>query len=346
MRSIVGNKKMIYRKILIVKPSSLGDVVHSLPFLNAMKTCFPSAEIHWVIAKGLEGLLEGHPMVDKLIVINKDLWKRFSQTGKTLKELRELFKQLRHEQYDMVVDLQGLLRSGLITQATGAPLRIGFLEAREGSRLFYTRKVKGGRDIHAVDRYMKLAAELGCEATERVFPFPLAGNVGDKAGRLAELGPYAVLAPGARWKTKIWPAESFGKVASMLPLRSVIIGSSADKAIADEVVSHSGERAVSMAGETSLRELIEIMRAAQVVITNDSGPMHIAAALNVPVIAIFGPTSPAKTGPYGRGHVVLQSEAECVPCFKRACRDIRCMQEITPEAVYQEALGVLRREKR
>ncbi len=336
-------EKVICRKLLIVKPSSLGDVVHSLPFLNAMKRCFPKAEIHWVVAKGLEGLLEGHPMIDKLIVINKDLWKKLSRTGETLKEIRELFKQIRNERFDIVIDLQGLLRSGLITWATHAPVRIGFQEAREGSRLFYTKKVKTDRHIHAVDRYMKIAPELGCHAQEIAFPFPPGSSVGNEARKFAHLGPYAVLVPGARWKTKIWPAENFGKVASMLPIRSVIVGSGADRAIGDEVVSRSGERAISAVGETSLNELIEIMRTAEVVITNDSGPMHIAAALNVPVIAIFGPTSPTKTGPYGKGHVVLQSHAECVPCFKRACRDnIRCMKEITPEAVYPEAMRILR----
>ncbi|MBI5631985.1 MAG: lipopolysaccharide heptosyltransferase I [Nitrospirae bacterium] len=346
MRSIVGNKRTAFRKILVVKPSSLGDVVHSLPFLNAVKTCFPKTEIHWVIAKGLEGLLEGHPMIDKLIIINKDLWKNLSQTGRTLKEIRGLFKQLRNEKYDVVVDLQGLLRSGLITSATRAPLRLGFREAREGSRLFYTSTVKGGRDIHAVDRYMKLAAELGCEAHDIAFPFPPSESSVSKTGRLSNLGAYAVLVPGARWKTKIWPAERFGRVASMLPLRTVIVGSSSDKALADEVVSYSGGKALSLAGQTSLRELTDIIRAAEMVITNDSGPMHIAAALNVPVIAIFGPTSPAKTGPYGRGHVVLQSQTGCLPCFKRVCKDLRCMQEITSEAVYQEAMGILQRRKR
>lgn len=339
-------KKDRFRKILIVKPSSLGDVVHSLPFLNAMKTCFPKAEIHWVIAKGLEGLLEGHSMIDRLIIINKDLWKNLSQAGKTVKEIRELFRQLRNESYDLVVDLQGLLRSGLITRATSAPIRLGFQEAREGSRLFYTKKVRGGREVHAVERYLKIAEELGCTMNEIAFPFPLSCSADTAADKPAAPEPYAVLVPGARWKTKIWSAESFGKVAAMLPLRSVVIGAASDRAIAEEVVAHSGGKAHSLAGETSLRELIEIMRHAQTVITNDSGPMHIAAALNIPVIAIFGPTSPERTGPYGKDHVVLQSKAGCVPCFKRSCRDIKCMKEITTETVYQAVLGILQKEKR
>lgn len=339
------HKKNSVKKILIVKPSSLGDVVHSLPFLNAMKSCFPKAEIHWVIAKGLEGLLEGHPMIDKLIIINKDLWKDLSHAGSTVKEIRVLFRQLRHEKYDIVVDLQGLLRSGVITWATRAPLRIGFQEAREGSRFFYTKRVMGGRDIHAVDRYMKVAAELGCDIHEIVFPLPLFKKSAAQAETLAASGPYAVLVPGARWKTKIWPAESFGKVASMLPLRSVVVGGSSDKVMAEKVASHSDEKTVSVVGQTGLKELIEIIRVAEVVITNDTGPMHIAAALNVPVIAIFGPTSPAKTGPYGIGHVVLQSKADCVPCFKKDCVDFRCMNEITPEVVIHEVKRVLVRNK-
>ena len=336
-------KRVVFKKILIVKPSSLGDVVHSLPLLNAIHVCFPKAEVHWVIAKGLEGLLEGHPLINRLIIINKDLWKKLSKAGSTLKEIRQLFKDLRNEKYDLVIDLQGLLRSGLITMATHAPVRIGFAEAREGSRLFYTLKVRGGKGVHAVDRYLKVAAELGCDAADISFPFPVSGAGSRKIQDLKNrLGDYAVIVPGARWKTKIWPAENFGRVAQGLSVRSIVIGSRVDSRIAEQVVSSSGGKALSLAGETNLGELIEIMRDARVVITNDSGPMHIAAALHVPVIALFGPTSPVLTGPYGTGHIVLQSHSACVPCFKRECNDIKCMKEITPGAVSQEVKKVLK----
>lgn len=159
-------------KILIIKPSSLGDVVHSLPFLNSVRKCFPQAEIHWIIAKGLEGLLEGHPMVNKLWIINKDAWKKIKNVKGTVSELNVLFKKLKREKFDIVVDLQGLLRSGILAAATSAPLRVGFSEAREGSRFFYTHKIKGGRDIHAVDRYLKIADFLGCNITDIRFPLP------------------------------------------------------------------------------------------------------------------------------------------------------------------------------
>lgn len=341
------HKKTPFRKILIVKPSSLGDVVHSLPFLNAVHECFPDAEVHWVIAKGLEGLLEGHPMVHRLIVINKDVWKKISRAGDTVREIRQLYRDIRSAHYDLVVDLQGLLRSGLITMAARAPVRIGFTEAREGSRIFYTRKVRGGRGIHAVDRYMKIAAEIGCPSDRIEFPFPPKPAGSDRMKRvLADLGPYAVIVPGARWKTKIWPAENFGSVAAKLPVRSVVIGSSSDRGIADKIVSTSRGRAVSLAGETNLPELIVLMKGASIVITNDSGPMHIGAALNVPVIAVFGPTSPVLTGPYGKGHVVLQSDEPCSPCFKRECADVKCMRKITPGKVLERAAAVLKTAER
>ena len=329
------------KKILVVKPSSLGDIVHSLPFLNSLKTCFPKAEIHWVIAKGLEGLLECHPMVDKLIVINKDMWKELSRTKDTIREVRQLLKDIRSEQYDLAVDLQGLFRSGIITMATRAPVRMGFSEAREGSRLFYNVRVKGGKDVHAVERYLKLAGALGCDEKNILFPFSLCRggmkNLEDITGGLKE---YAVIVPGARWGTKIWPAANFGGIASLLPVQSIVIGSRSDSLIAEKVVQASGGKAVSLAGKTSLAELIELMRHATLVVSNDSGPLHIAAGFRVPVVAIFGPTSPVRTGPYGDGNIVIKSDAACAPCFKRHCKDMRCMTGISVEMVFEKIRNI------
>lgn len=328
------------RKILVVKPSSLGDVVHSLPFLNSLKIRFPDAEIHWVIAKGLEGLLENHPMVKRLIIINKDLWKKLSRTADTIKEVKQLLKDTRNEQYDLAVDLQGLFRSGIITMATRAPVRIGFAEAREGSSLFYNVKVEGGKDVHAVERYMKIAGALGCDEKDILFPFPLFNsevkNIEDIRSGMKE---YAVIVPGARWDTKIWAAENFGRLVSLLPLRSLVIGSKSDIKIAERVVQTSHGKAISLAGKTGIKELVEVMRHARIVISNDSGPMHIAAGFKVPVVAIFGPTSPVRTGPYGKGHIVIKSELECVPCFKKHCGDLKCMQGITVDAVYEKIIN-------
>lgn len=320
-------------KILIVKPSSLGDVVHSLPFLNAVKTCFPKAEIHWVIAKGFEGLLEGHQMIDKLVIIHKDTWKKITHAQRTVKEIRALLKMLKQEKYDLVIDLQGLLRSGIITKATNAPIRVGFQEAREGSRLFYTHTVKGGEDIHAVDRYLKIAAYLSCDISDIRFPFPFHSTLSLDQSLFSE--NYAVIIPGARWRTKIWPAEKYGKLASKLSLKTFIAGSKSEIEAADTIVSLSQGMSVSLAGKTGLKELVEVVRHAQFVVSNDSGPMHIAAALKVPVFAIFGPTDATRTGPYGKGHAIIREDVTCAPCFKKTCTDMKCMKDLSVEKVYQ-----------
>jgi heptosyltransferase I len=326
-----------HHKILIVKPSSLGDVVHSLPFLNAMKTCFPEAEIHWVIAKGLEDLLAGNPMIERLWVINKDAWKKIDNAKNTVAEMRNLFKGLKKEKFDLVIDLQGLLRSGIITKSTGAPVRIGFQEAREGSRFFYTHKVKGGKDVHAVDRYLKIPLSLGCDIARVSFPFSPEPSSPFTSHLLTFnlSGEYAVIVPGARWKTKKWPPEKFGELASRLPMQSIIVGSKADRDIAGLIVSLSEGKAISLAGKTSLPELIAIIRKAKFVISNDSGPMHIAAALGIPVFAIFGPTDPQRTGPYGKGHTIIRTEEPCAPCFKKTCEDVKCLEGLSVDKVFE-----------
>lgn len=333
----------IPEKILIIKPSSLGDVVHSLPFLNVLRESFPKAEIHWVVAGGLEGLLEGHPMINKLWIINKDKWKNLLNVKGTVRELKGLFKSLKKENFNLVIDLQGLLRSGVLAAATGAPVRVGFKEAREGSSLFYTHRVKGGEDIHAVDRYLKVAKFLGCDVSDVKFPFPLSfssfaagepargGQPSTASGGLSSQLPdrYAVIVPGARWQTKRWPAERFGELASILSIRTLVVGGKADIETANRVAAGSGGKAVSLAGKTGIKDLIDIMRNALFVVSNDSGPMHIAAALGVPVFAIFGPTNSLRTGPYGKGHTIIRKETGCSPCYKKSCKDVKCMGAVS-----------------
>ena len=330
-------------KILVIKPSSLGDIVHSLPFLNAIRDRFPKSEIHWVVARGLEGLLEGHPMINKLWIINKDNWKKIKNMKGTVSELKDLFKSLKKEKFDIVVDLQGLLRSGVLAAATGVSVRIGFKEAREGSRIFYTHRVKGGKDIHAVDRCLKIAKFLGCDVADIKFPFPLSFSSPlsaispqanpPEAGSFQLPKEYAVFVPGARWRTKRWPSERFGELASILPVKTLVVGGKSDIDISNRVAAGSKGNAMSVAGMTSIKELIDIMRKAKFVVSNDSGPMHIAAALGVPVFAIFGPTNPLRTGPYGKGHTIIRKELKCSPCYKKTCKDVRCMDAVSVKEV-------------
>lgn len=315
------------KKILIIKPSSLGDIVHSLPVMDALHRCFTDVEVHWLVAKGFEGILEGHPMIKKLWVINKDQWKEMTKLRTTISELRRLYRNLRVEKFDCVIDLQGLFRSGLIAKATGAPMRVGFEVAREGSTVFYTHKVSGGWDIHAVDRYMKIPVFLGCRGTRVRFPLPTIRT--DLTDGLTPLGDYAVLVPGARKPANRWPARRFGEVASRLPLKTVVVGSKGDRALAEEVVKASRGKATSLAGKTGLKELLSIIQGAKFMLSNDTGPMHVAAAFGVPVFALFGPADPAQTGPYGEGHTVIRKTISCAPCSRRTCNNPRCMDMIT-----------------
>ena len=321
----------IHRKILIIKPSSLGDIVHSLPVLDTLHRCFPGAEIHWLIAKGFEGILENHPMLKKVWIIHKDKWKKISRIQATVAELRALFRDLRKERFDLVIDLQGLFRSGLIAKATGALMRIGFKEAREGSTTFYTHTVEGGKDIHAVDRYLRIPAFLGCKVGKVRFPFPPYGQ--SPSAALSFPGEYAVMVPGARKPVNRWPARRFGELASRLPIRTLVLGSRGDRMLAEEVVRASEGKAESIAGKTDIRGLTQVIRGARFMVSNDTGPMHIAVAFGIPVFALFGPANPARTGPYGKGHTVIRKDISCAPCYRKTCKNPRCLDMISTEEV-------------
>jgi len=320
------------KKILIVKPSSLGDIIHTLPFLSSIKSRFPTSELHWVIAKPYKDLLNLNPLINKLWIIDKDTWKKIKNIKDTLSELNILFKNLKKEKFDLVIDLQGLLRSGIITYATNAPMRVGFDKAREGSKVFYTHKVKCPENIHAIIKYLKVAEFLGCDVNK--IAFPLKWDNSKSIMKEIPYKNYIVVIPSARWKTKIWPPEKYGKLISLLPLKSIIVGSKEDINIANRILFYSNNNAISLVGKTNLNQLIEIIRNAEFVISNDSGPMHIASALNIPIVAIFGPTNPVKTGPYGKNHIVIKEKVSCSPCRKRSCEDMRCMKLLTVEKVY------------
>ncbi|RPI77606.1 MAG: glycosyltransferase family 9 protein [Desulfobacteraceae bacterium] len=328
-------------KILIIKPSALGDVVHSLAFLHTLKQNCPKAEIHWVIAKGLEGMLLNHPLIDKIWIIDKNQWKKIRRLKTSLSEIRTLKRGLAQETFDLVIDLQGLLRSGLTAWATRAPIKIGFAEAKEGSTLFYTHRVEGGKQIHAVDRYLKILQFLGGRVAEIEFPLP---PLNPRAELLQSLpAEYIVIAPSAGKKANMWPAERFGALAARLPLPAVIIGSKADAGVTRTAVEHSRGRALDLGGQTDLNGLIHVIKNARLLISNDTGPMHIAAALDVPVVAIFGPANPVRTGPYGPIHTIVREDLECSPCYrKKPCSHWRCLLNITVERVETAVLTSLK----
>ncbi len=319
--------KKINMKILIIKPSAFGDIVHTLPFLNALKRGYPNSQIDWVVADGLHKFLEGHSMINRLWVIKKDRWKRLKYLKTTFREIRELAAGLKKEKYDAAVDLSGILRSGLITSASGARIKLGFEESDEGSPFFYSHKIKGDMGIHAVDRYLKLAKALDCPTDIIAYPF---APFDENPKILQELPKeYAIISPSAGKPANQWHASRFGELASMLPFPSVVISGSSrsDIAAAQEVVDHSKGNALSIAGQTGLKDLIPIISKAKYFITNDTGPMHVAAAVNVPVFAIFGPANPVRTGPYNNHAMTYKTKNQSqlrdlhINCSRRGSAD-------------------------
>lgn len=318
-------------KVLVIKPSSLGDIIHSLPFLNALKETYPKLNIHWVVAKGFEELLEGHPLIEKVYLVDKERWKSL-KLSYILNDFNQLRKKLREQNYNYAVDLQGLLRSGIITWLSGAKVKVGFREARELSPLFYDLKVSASVDIHAVDRYLEVAKFLGAKVDSPKYPLPEA----ETPPWLSKFEKYAVIIPSARWQSKQWPLPYYVEVINRLPYKFMVTGSKADQSLAQKLEEYSKGKAISLAGKTTLRELISVFKGSLFVLTPDTGTMHLAVATGAKVIALFGPTDPKRTGPYGEGNIVLKSSLPCSPCFRKNCVEQKCMRELTPEQVIEK----------
>jgi lipopolysaccharide heptosyltransferase I len=320
------------RRILLIKPSAIGDVVHTLPILKLVRKRWPAAHIAWLVTPGCAGLLEGHPDLSEVILFDRRRFGRGWRDPKSLLGLAGFSVDLRRAGFDLVVDLQGLFRSGWFTWLTQAPQRVGFASAREFAPLFYTHRVDvGDGDQHAIDRYLKLARAIGCEGPVQ-FEFALRDE--DRAAARKWVGhdrPYAVLLPGTNWETKRWPVEKFAMLVEPLKqrfgLETVVAGGRDDVALGEQIGG------VNLAGKTSIQELVALLQGAALVIGNDSGPAHIAAAMERPLVMLFGPTNPLRTGPYGRMESVLRIDIPCSPCYSRKCSHQSCLRWLEIEPV-------------
>jgi lipopolysaccharide heptosyltransferase I len=325
------------QRILIIKPSAIGDVVHALPVLNLLRKRFPTAHISWLVTPTCSGLLEGHPQLDEVILFQRGRFGTSWWNPKVLAEMWRLNRRLRRGQFDLVLDLQGLLRSGYLSWKTGAPVRVGFTDARELSWIFHTHRVPADlRTQHAVYRYLQMSRAIGCGDEPVEFHFPT--DDADRkavAAMLPENKPYAVLLPGSNWPTKRWPTAYFAELADglrrRLGLEPVIAGSAGDNRFAEQI------NGINLCGKTNLRQLVALLEKARIVIANDSGPMHIAAALGRPLIALYGPTDFNLTGPYGRDDTVMRLGLPCSPCLKRRCVHQSCLRWIHSDAALERA---------
>jgi heptosyltransferase I len=329
------------QRILLIKPSSLGDIVHSMPVVAALKQRWPAAHLTWLVKRQWAELVERVDGVDRV-------WPIEATVGGAWRTIRAL----RSETWDLVIDLQGLLRSAAIGWLSGGRVRVGFANGREGSPWLYTRRVTVPTpDMHAVDRYLLIAAAVDAP-TQGPPQFRFKMTEQDQAAvqsllrsrGIARERRWIAMHVSARWMTKRWPLESFAAVADQLTKEGlgpiVVMGSQDERHEMERLKQLTTTTLVDLTGAVPLGCLPVFLSKAAAMITNDSGPMHIAAAVGTPVVALFGPTSAIRTGPYGSRHTVLTHEVPCRPCFSRRCRNeepLACLNGIAPEAVVQEA---------
>ena len=341
--------------ILIIKLSAIGDVVHSLPFLEVLKNEFPLSKIDWLAEEDASDIVKDHPDIDQLILFPRKNWvTRIFKKGEYRsvgKEVANFTKELKKKKYDIVVDLQGLFKSGILTFIARGRRKIALNGGREASSIFVNERVAiPDPNIHALERYLYIAKYLGVTKLEWNGQIPT-----DTANKtyvnylLEEIGNDRTLVainPMAKWETKLWGVDRFACLADRIKeeLGAVVIftGSKSDKKTIKTILSMMKTNALDLTGKSSLKELAYLYKKCAIVISTDTGPMHVAAAMRSPlVIALFGPTSPYKTGPYGSKHRVIRAGLECSPCFKKKCDDMSCMKEITVDMVFEAIKEVI-----
>jgi lipopolysaccharide heptosyltransferase I len=326
-------------RVCIIKPSSLGDVVHASPILAALRKRWPSSHIAWVVNRAFQEVLRGHPDLDE-IVVNDFSGDGLATVG--FAGAAGLFGRLSRGRFDLTIDLQGLLRSALLAAATRAKVRVGMADAREGARWFYTDFVEAPRlGLHAVERVRRVASALGADPAEARFHL----SIGEAERRWARetlsgvASPRIVLNLGARWRTKRWPPEHYAELgrraAAEFGAGLIAVGSTADRPLVDALLGHFQSRLIlDLCGRTGLRQLAAVALEADLMISNDTGPLHLAAAAGARVVGIYTCTDPRLTGPFGPRVTTVQSCVWCAPSFSKRCPRLECMAELTPDRVW------------
>ena len=326
-------------KILIVKLSSMGDIVLSTIVLDPLKEIYPKAEISFATLSNYQGLLKYDPRISTVIPVKYNL-----------KSIRKLKKN----NYDIVIDLQGLFRSNFIAILPKAKLTIG----RSRFPIFnYTYPLRLKKDVHAAELYLSMLEPLdkiGLLKTKKYVPKLYPSNDSNKWEEFKkkwglDQGKYIVLAHSSRWRTKNYPISHWKRFINLILEKTnwqiVLIGSRkemkrADSILADSAILKSG-KVINLTGKLNIEELIMVINGSDVYVGGDTGPMHIAAALNKKVVSIFGPTNPRRTGPYTQKAIVIQKNLPCVPCYSRICmRHHKCMRKVSPTEVFEAFLKI------
>ena len=324
-------------RFLIVRLGSLGDVVHAIPSAAALRHTFPSARIDWMVDARYAELLGLVESVDTVIPIDPRALGRPGERAAMLRTIGDA----RRTRYDAVIDLQGLLKSALLSRAAGGARTIGFPRAhlREpAARLLYTHAPDPGTSVHVIHKNLALLASVGVTDRRVHFPIniPRAGAVQGIAEKFGGRG-FAIINPGAAWPNKRWPADRFGAIAATmlrdLGLLSVVLWGPDEESLASQVVAASSG-AAEIAPPTTITDLVALTRAARLMVSGDTGPLHVAGAMGTPIVALFGPTYPQRNGPWADDDIVISRVAQCVCLYERQCRRATpCIGDISVEEV-------------
>ncbi|MCZ6692253.1 MAG: glycosyltransferase family 9 protein [Planctomycetota bacterium] len=327
---------------LIVKLSSIGDVVHTLPAFRALRAAFPDDFIAWAVEEPAHPVLEGLPGLDRAILIPRRRWlSRWS----TAREAFGLFSRIRAMSFDQVIDFQGLARSALVSAFSGATERIGFRDGREGSPLFYHRRISiGDVDRHAVDRNLALVRALGASTDGIHRGLAIPERARESVRRLIDRegldSGFVILHPSAGRATNRYPPDRFAdlgdRVAGELGVRVAVTGSATDRSLTRELIERMERDAVDLTGRLDLWELAELSRTSLAFVAGDTGPLHLAIEAGSSVIGIYGGADPTRTGPYGGRSRLVRSRVPCGPCYRRTCPGLPCLQSIDPDEVFEQ----------
>jgi heptosyltransferase-1 len=345
--------------ILIVKTSAIGDVIHTLPSLWSLRTHFPNAHITWLVEESAADLLHGHPALNRVLVVRRKAWLddvRACRLFGALRGLIQFIGQLRDTRYDLIIDFQGLIKSAIWVAWAKGGRKVGFgrgMEHAEHSYLVLNERVPAvDMNQHAIDRSLLLLKGIGVPAADLRYSVPVSAAQESEAVALLrragvrESDRLVAINPIGRWPTKLWEPASFAALADRLQREGLFIvftGGPQDQTALDEICRLMTTPNRRLDGKTSLNQLAAIYQRAEVLVTTDSGPMHLAAAVGTSVVALFGPTAPWRTGPYGQNHVVLRADVSCSPCFKKQCsttvyEERACMKRLSVEDVTRAVL--------
>ena len=337
--------------ILIVKLSAIGDVIHTLPALNAIRKAYPEARITWLVEEAAHDLIKDHPALDRVLVSKRKRWLRKIRSTLFLTSMKEVYgfiKELRDTYYDMILDFQSLLKSGILIALAKGKRKIGFgkgLEHMEYSYLFLNERIPAvSMEHHALTRGLMMLNALGIPTSEVEYKLPVSDHDRQQVDDLLQQHGLknherlVVINPVAKWESKLWSNHKFAQLADRIIAQYdagiVFTGSFEDRPTIHRIKEGMSAPAVNLAGETTLNMLAALYAKADMVVSTDTGPMHLAVAVRTPVVALFGPTAPWRTGPYGSGNQVVTVGHACAPCFKRHCPTGDCMALISVDQVF------------